>query len=271
MTINTEFSYNKPKITYDLANVDKNTKAISISDKTVGLSYLPEFNFEEVWLVNLNQKTFESIISEIAPTFLNLYACNCKDLSLLETLTDVETVVVNWNSKALDFWDFSKNFKLKRLHLEDFAKVNSLEKLSLATSLEALKISGGMNSNWKISTLKPISSLTKLKVLSLMAIQVADKSLEPLSTLTGLKTLEISNQFPTAEFARLSTKLKNTACEKFQPYTKVNIEDMDGRLSADVMITGSRKPFLNSQKDAEKINKYVDTFHKLVAKFERMS
>jgi hypothetical protein len=190
-------------------------------------------------------------------------------LSLLETLPELETVVKVWNTKAVDFWDFRKNPKLKTLCLGDITKIHSLEKLSLATSLEKLKITGSMNSTWKCDTLQPLANLTKLKSLTLAAINVVDKSLQPLAALTNLEILEVTNQFPTAEFARLSTKLKNTTCQKFQPYTKVSLKDMDGNVYSDIMITGSRKPFLHSKRDAEKIEKYAQKFQKLVADFEK--
>jgi hypothetical protein len=135
MIIREEISKDRPSFTYDLAVVDRNTKAITICDKTINLSYLPEFNFEKVWLVTLNQKTFEKIVSQISPVYLNMYGCRVKDLSLLETLTELETIVKVWNSKAVDFWDFSKNPKLKTLCLGDITKIHSLKKLSLATSL----------------------------------------------------------------------------------------------------------------------------------------
>jgi hypothetical protein len=126
-----------------------------------------------------------------------------------------------------------------------------------------------MNSTWKFDTLQPLASLTKLKSLTLASINVVDKSLQPLAALVNLEILEVTNQFPTAEFARLSTQLKHTVCEKFQSYTKVSLEDINGTVISDIMITGSRKPFLHSTRDAEKIAKYVQKFQKLVATFEK--
>jgi hypothetical protein len=258
----------RPDFTTDLQLVDRNTTSIAISDKTKGLSLLHEFNFKKVWLICLNQKVFEKVIPNISPEYLNLYGCRVKDLSLLETLTNVETIVKVWNTKALQLWDFSKNKNLKKLYLGDISKVTTLEALAKATTVEDLQISGGMNGAWKVSSLAPLASLTNLKSLSLSAINVADKSLQPLSTLVTLEELAISNQFSTAEFAKLSTQLKNTSCDKFSPFTKAHIEDENGTTVSDVMITGSRKPFLHSTKDAEKIEQYVQKFNKLVASFE---
>ncbi|WP_298509715.1 hypothetical protein [uncultured Kordia sp.] len=260
-------SKDRPNFTTDLDLVDRSTTSIAISDKTRGLSFIQEFNFKKVWLICVNQKAFEKIIPHISPEYLNLYGCRVKDLSLLETLTKVETIVNVWNTKTLQFWDFSKNKNLKQLYLGDLTKVNTLEDLAKATSVEDLQISGGMGSNWKVSSLAPLASLTNLKSLSLSAMNVADKSLQPLSSLVTLEELAISNQFSTAEFARLSTQLKNTSCDKFSPFSSACIEDGNGTIVADIMITGSRKPFLHSKKDTEKIAQYVQKFNKLVASF----
>ncbi|MEM6684307.1 MAG: leucine-rich repeat domain-containing protein [Bacteroidota bacterium] len=269
MIISQETHKDRPNFTYDLASVDRNTKAIAINDKTINLSCLPEFQFEKVWLICLNQKTFENVISQISPVYVSIYGCKVKDLSSLETLTKVETIIKDWNTKAVDFWDFRKNLKLQTLYIANMTKVTSLEKLSWATSLKKLKITGGFNFTWKFTSLKPLETLTKLTWLTLANVNVVDKSLQPLSNLINLKTLELTNQFPTAEFAKLSTQLKNTMCDKFHPYTEVEFLGVDGKLQYDVMITGSRKPFLNSQRDAEKIATYVQKFNTMVATFEK--
>ncbi|MGR5899786.1 hypothetical protein ACT7C8_20150 [Bacillus cereus] len=46
-----------------------------------------------------------------------------------------------------------------------------------------------------------------------MNIKVQDRSLEPLMNLKRLKKLNVSNQFPMEEYAKLSVVLQNTECE----------------------------------------------------------
>jgi len=262
-------SKDRPNFALDLKDVARNITTIAISDKTKGLHLVHEFNFKKVWLICLNQKKFEQVIQHISPEYLNIYGCRVKDLSSLEQLTNVETIVSAWNTKAEMFWDFSKHKKLKQLHVSDMTKIKSLEELKNASLLDYLTIEGGFNTTWKIISLAALASLQQLKYLNLGALNVLDKSLQPLSTLTNLEKLRISNQFPTAEFARLSTQLKTTKCDKFQPFTKVEIEDENRNIVYDRMITGSRKPFLNSKKDTVKIEKYVQKFNHLVASFEK--
>jgi hypothetical protein len=74
----------------------------------------------------------------------------------------------------------------------------------------------------------------------------------------------VSNQFPTEDYAYLAVELPNVICEMFQPYIKLNqkINDLD------IMVTGKRKPFLNSKADTDRILKYEKAFEKLKKKFE---
>lgn len=89
--------------------------------------------------------------------------------------------------------------------------------------------------------------------------RVLDESLEPISTLNGLQELEISNQFPTKEYARLSVSLPHTVCEKFEPYVSLS-QTIYGN---DVMVVGKRKPLLNSTHDKLKLEKYEEQFKAL--------
>ncbi len=61
-----------------------------------------------------------------------------------------------------------------------------------------------------------------MKRWTLTNINVDDQSLEPLSQLHVLETLEISNQFPLEEYAKLSVELSQTECKMFSPYIKLN-------------------------------------------------
>lgn len=257
----------RPKFVEDLNDVDRSTASLAISDKTKNMSLINEFNPKELWLICLNQKQFETILLNVQPEYLNLYGCKVSDLSYLSNLVGLKTLVINWNTKAESLWDISANVNLENLHLEDLSKITSLDELKYATSLKYLGIEGGWTKSWKIPTLKPISALKNLRHLTLMALQVGDQSLRPLSSLTGLEELEISNQFKTEEFAWLSTKLKSTKCDKFQPYSN-GIINKNGVLDRDVMVTGIKKPFLNSKSDKEMLDKYVKQFEKLVAKYE---
>jgi hypothetical protein len=103
-----------------------------------------------------------------------------------------------------------------------------------------------------------------LKYLSLTNIKVEDDSLLPLTELSNLQELNLSNQFPTEEYARLSVYLEHVRCSSFQPY-----ESMEGRVigSKTIMITGRRKPFLDPQVDGQRIQRYEKQFENYQAMF----
>ena len=94
-------------------------------------------------------------------------------------------------------------------------------------------------------------------------MHVSEDGLRPIEVLKDLKELWLSNQFETIDYAYLSVKLPNTKCDSFKPYIKYDKPIGD----RDTMITGKRKPFLNSLNDRTKIEKYERDFYKMVSDF----
>ncbi len=121
-----------------------------------------------------------------------------------------------------------------------------------------------MWSTFKPDTLKPLENLDKLWGLSLKAIRVGDQSLEPVANLKQLRYLELSNQFPTEEYARLSVALPDTECTHFAPYVDF-FPDKDG--TKQVMVTGKGKPVLSLPKDSARLERYVQRFRELEDSF----
>jgi hypothetical protein len=64
------------------------------------------------------------------------------------------------------------------------------------------------------------------------------------------------------DYAYLSVALPQVQCKFFAPWVRVN--QFDGK---DTMITGRRKPFLNSATHAEKIAAYEKAFARLQEQF----
>ncbi|NKB27910.1 MAG: hypothetical protein GKR99_10285 [Rhodobacteraceae bacterium] len=65
----------------------------------------------------------------------------------------------------------------------------------------------------------------------------------------------MSNQFDTSDYAYLSVYLPRAECARFAPYESL-LREIGGK---DVMVTGKRKPFLNTRdpKDAAQPEKYL--------------
>jgi hypothetical protein len=99
--------------------------------------------------------------------------------------------------------------------------------------------------------------------LTLTNIKVEDQSLTPLYNLRSLEELEITNQFPVEEYAKLSVQLANTRCSLFSPY--INLKNSIG--DKDIMITSKGSPFLNSKVDKQKILDYEIKFKKIQDRF----
>lgn len=106
----------------------------------------------------------------------------------------------------------SKNFNFKYLSIEDFKRLNQIDPIGLRNSLEELNLAGGIWPTLNIDTHEPIKQLQSLKILGLSNIKQKDESLEPISHIKNLLMLELSNQFPTEEFARLSVMLPQMKC-----------------------------------------------------------
>ncbi|MED4227126.1 leucine-rich repeat domain-containing protein [Neobacillus cucumis] len=256
----------QPKFIKDLKDIKEAPKEIALQGKTQNLEYLSNFaEIETVWIYTVNQKEFDLIINSINPKTLYIYEMRVEDLSTLERLKDVAKVYLCWNPKAIKLWDMSKNPNLKYLSIEDFKRLNQIDPIGLCYSLDELNLAGGLWTTLNIDTLEPIKQLQNLKILGLSNLKLKDETLEPISHLKGLLELSLSNQFPTEDFAMLSVKLPQTKCEYFHPYVKLEDDPIDGK---DIMVIGKRKPFLNSTKDIEKLQKYEKQFKVFQKKYQ---
>lgn len=259
-----ESSQKKPeKIITDLKDFDSNEKSLFLSASAKNLDTLKTLSIENLWLVGANDIELRKILSFISLKYLNLYQVLAKDLSILEIQENLETLILEWSTKASSLWDISKNTNLRTLEILDFSKLESVDQLSSATQLKSLVFGGGHGKPIKIETLKPLESLNGLESLGLINLKVLDGSLEPLGNLKTLKNLNISNQFETKEYAWLATRLQNTQCKLFEAVNTCKITGTDNEIVWDTMVTGKRKPFLLSTIDHKRIEKYIKDFERL--------
>jgi len=255
----------RPQFVNDLADVNESSTELLIRGKTKNIERLKSFsNLTKLWIYTVNQNEFDTILSLVNPKMLHIYELRVDNLSIISSLKEVEVLALEWNTKAKSLWDLSKNTSLKSLSITDFSKLTDINPLQKNTSLELLQLSGGIWNSLNLNTLQPLRYLKNLKFLGLSNIRVKDESLEPISDLKGLQELEISNQFPTEEYARLSVTLPNTKCDCFKPYIFLSspIEDKE------VMVVGKRKPFLNSKVAVKKLQKYEEQFKAYQEKYK---
>jgi Leucine-rich repeat (LRR) protein len=255
--------YQNPEFLRDLNEFDSLKTELAIFANAKNIDRLKDLNITKLWLIGGKDKELNKIFDLVKPQFLNIYQVLSKDLSIIETLVNTETIILRWNSKSDKLWNMTHNIELKALVIEDFSKISSIEEIGNAVNLDYLIIEGGMWTPIKLDTLKPLSNLLKLQFLRLANMRIKEDGLRLIANLKGLKELNVSNQFETIDYAYLSVKLPNTKCDSFKPYITYNKPIGNN----DTMITGKRKPFLNSKDDKDKIEKYIIAFNDMVKQF----
>ena len=254
----------QPEFLDDLTDIDDSLTELAIHGKTKNIKRLKFFNkLEKLWVYSVSQKELNMILELVNPKMLYIYNIRAEDLSLISLLTNLEILALEWNSKASTLWDLSKNEKLKALSIKDFSKLIDITSLQKSKRLKLLDLSGGDSNPLKLNNLESLESLSDLKYLGLSNIKVQDESLQPISKLKGLQELEISNEFPTEEYARLSITLPNVKCAHFKPYIFLLSPIGD----KDTMVVGKRKPFLNSKVDKRRLEKYEEQYKVLQSKY----
>lgn len=250
------------KVTRDLVEINSEIQKLSVDGKTKNIELLSELKIKELWVFSVNQKQFDKIMTYVNPEILYVYEMRVENLSILQTMSNLRALYLCWNTKNTDLWDFSYNKNLSHLLIEDFSKLEDLTPIKNGQNLKGLYLGGGIVKALNVKTLKPIGKLVQLNDLTLMNIKVKDRSLEPLMNLKELKKLNLSNQFPMEEYAKLSVVLTDTECEFFKPY--VYTDPIEGK---DVMMIGRKRPFLNSKIDFERIKKYEQEFKRVQEEF----
>jgi hypothetical protein len=253
-----------PPVTEDLADLKEPPERLTIRGKTQNLGRLAEFPpLEALWVDNVNQRQFDEILGLIDPVYLLFDGLKVADLSPLGKLSRLKALEIRWNTKVTDI-SFLKELKeLRLLCLSDCCKVHDIGPVAALQDLEILDLSGGMWSTFKPDTLAPLGALRKLRGLSLKAIRVGDESLAPVAELGTLTEIELSNQFPAQEYARLSVAFPHIDCPQFAPYIDFPVASGTHQ----VMVTGKRGPVLTLPKDGARLERYVQRFHEMQEKF----
>lgn len=253
-----------PEAVEDLARLTAPPARLAILGKTGNLRRLADFPpVEALWAGALNARQFEEIVTLIDPLYLQLDGVRAADLAPLGRLRRLQALEIRWNTKVSDI-SFLRDLEgLRLFSLSHCPKVHDLDPIAALQDLEILDLSGGMWSTFRPDSLAPLARLSKLRGLSLKAIRVRDQSLAPIAALTQLQELELSNQFPTEEYARLSVALAHVQCTHFAPYFD-HVVAGGGR---QIMVTGKGKPVLTLPKDAERLERYVERFRALQEKF----
>jgi hypothetical protein len=253
-----------PDIAEDLADLQAAPARLTVAAETRNLDRLADWrDFEALWFYGMKDARLAEILPRVEPRYLSLVDFKSPDLAFLPPFARLEALELGHNTKLADLSDLSRFTGLRLLSLLSCPKVRDIAPIGDLVNLEVVDLGGGMWDKFRTPTLAPLRRLENLRFVALKAIRVEDESLEPLARLRCLEGLELSNQFPTAEYARLSVALPQADCEMFQPFTEANI----GRKARTVMVTGKRKPFLTLPDDEAKLERYVARFRVMQDKF----
>jgi len=255
-----------PDVTEDLGTLRAPPKRLAVCAETRNLDRLVEWrDFEALWFYGVKDARLAELLPRVAPRYLSIADFKAPNLAVLPPFAELEALEIGHNTRLENLSDLCRFPGLRLLSLLSCPKVRDIAPIGDLTNLEILDLGGGMWDKFRTPTLAPLARLRNLRFVALKAIRVEDESLEPLAGLTQLEGLELSNQFPTEEYARLSVALPEADCEMFQPFTEANI----GRKKRTVMVTGKRKPFLTLPDDQAKLDRYVERFRAMQEKFRK--
>ena len=256
-------------------NMDIGGGRIGVSDIDV-LAEHPEV--EVVQITGLRQDTFEYFIRTYGHQLRAIEFFKNKlveDWSLLGTLPELEYVHWFHNQRIDRLWDMSGNMALKGLCVSDFTRLHSIEGVQ---SAPALRYFCFKNAVWDSSEVESFMPLAQTGVTHLMfgAKRIADNSLEFLEKMPSLEVFDFAlNQFTTEQVAWVVANFPELQgfglCAKRDDSVAVYGPKGEHLELPGAYIVGKRKPILTYEKDAARIQKYVDKFEALKETYRGLS
>ena len=247
-------------------NMDIGGGKISVSD----IDRINEYeNIERVEISGLRQDTFEYFVSHYGNRikFIRFFKNKMiEDLSILSTLTEVCGIYFFHNQRVTKLWDMSSNYKLEGLAFNDFTRLHSLNGIQTAPNLLYLDYG---NEIWPKAILEDLESLAGTKIVSFgfSGKEIIHHDISVYTRMPELKYLDFNlNLFPIEELAKIVALCPHLSGYALAPYVKFDTVTRYGK--SDVMICGKRKPSLNSEKDAAKIDDYAKQFYALVEQYQ---
>lgn len=226
----------------------------------------------------LDQTAFEALVEDYGKQFTGLHFWKCpriEDLTPLETLPQLTHVAFFWNQRTKKLWDLTATPNLLGLEVSDFTRLRSLDDLAHAQTLEELMIGDKVWSKNDVDSLEPLAGLANLRSLGVLVRKVTDGRVQALARLPQLRLLHsATNLWTTEQCAWLRAHLPDSAegrvLEPIVDYAEslngAGVTDEDRK---DVLVVGKRKPWLHSEKDADRIARYVNNYWAMVERFRQ--
>ncbi|MBR4655194.1 MAG: hypothetical protein IKO68_01135 [Oscillospiraceae bacterium] len=253
------------------ADMDIGGGRISIPEIDV-LAEHPEA--EAVRITGLRQDTFEYFIKTYGRRLKAIEFFKNKlveDWSLLGTLPELEYVYWFANQRIDRLWDMRGNTSLKGLCVSDFTRLHSIEGIQAAPALRYFCFKDAV---WDSSEVESFSPLAHTGVTHLMfgAKRITDGSLEFLEKMPSLELFDFPlNQFTTEQAAWAVANFPNLngygLCAKRDDTVYKSGPNGEHLELPGAYIVGKRKPALSYEKDAARIQRYMDQFEALKEKY----
>ena len=236
---------------------------VIVDNKQIRIKELKQrYAGEVAYVMGVNQKSLNHLCTFLDVERLDFYQMPAADVSSICRMPRLKHLAIRGNTKIAAIASLS-NLSLSSLILEDTPRLADLEPLGEFKTLQHLTYSGEHGRGNVALTLEPLARMQGLEELVLTNLRVRTGGLVPLALCRGLKELVVSNQFSTEDFALLSVCLPNVECRMFQAWIQ-RVHQADGK---DVMVVGSRKPFLMSSKDYKRIATYEKEFSEMQLNF----
>ncbi len=217
---------------------------------------------DKLMISGLNQDTFEYFVRTQGHKFKVIKFWKNKlveDWSVLSKLNKVRFIGFFHNQRITRFWDMSENNSLEGLYISDFTRLQTLDGIQRAPKLERLYFGDAV---WSTSILNDIKALenTRLKEFHFGGKHIKEEDITVYTKMLNLENLNFSSKlYETEQLAWLVANMPKVEGDSLKPYIK-----FDRNPDKDTLICGKRKPFLSSEKDKDKIDKYVNKFEQLV-------
>jgi len=243
-----------------IESIGKKKKGLSLTFKAEG-KVLDYYKFEGVnasqdfgSYLELNQNEIEKVKS------LNL-SIRYQPFEYIIKFTQLETLHIQ-GAQILSFPKLKSLTGLNSIYINQFAKPTELKNLSTAPKLEELHIGNfTFNGPIQIENFDEIIKSEKLKTLMLSYCKFDEEELKRIVNLKQLSEFGVSQKVTTETLAFLSVKLKKVKSNELKAWQECKTP------WGNIKINGKRKPYLDKEKDMDKIKKYEKKFDELRMKY----
>ncbi|EMP54490.1 internalin G [Marinobacter santoriniensis NKSG1] len=260
-----ELTKSETAVSDDLSQLPLDSRYVACFGKAKHITALDKFTaLRSLWLSGVNEKQAALVPKMDRVETLVIHDLRTPTLSILGSFPNLRTLLIWGNTKATKLTELSALKSLRVLGLEHFPKIRNIDEIGSLEGLEMLCLTGSMDTALKLDTLTPLANLKHLELLHITNLKVADESLSFVENLRRLKELQVSNQFPTEEYAALKAKCSQVKCTHFAPYIYSNLK-CDNCGADQAMVIGKRKPFVCPSCSPLKLEKYQSQFENMVA------